>query len=109
MAILTGAENAIGNQIRKKMGHVDLPDPKGFYGIYRVRHRWGKVIQEKLPFYVPTNPRTEAQQTHRQKLTNAVVAWQSLTEEQQEVYNEKVEGKQMSGYNLFISEYLLSH
>jgi len=109
MAILTGTKNGIGIGIRKKLGHVGLPDPKGIYGIYRVRHRWGKVIQEKLPFYIPTNPRSIPQQANRGKLTNAVTAWQALTEEQQEVYNKRIKEKQMSGYNLFISEYLFSH
>ena len=109
MAVLTGFKKGLGIEIRKKLGHSGAPDPKGIYGIYRVRHRWGKVIQEKLPFYVPTNPQTEAQQANRQKMADAVAAWQSLTPEQKEIYNERAKGKNLTGNNIFISEYLLSH
>lgn len=109
MVIITGIKKGIGVKIRGKLGHDGAPDPKGVYGIYRVRHRWGKVIQEKLPFYVPTNPQTGPQQANRQKMTDAVAAWQALTDEQQAVYNKNAIGKEMSGYNLFLQEYLLSH
>lgn len=109
MVVLTGVEKGIGISIRKKLGYAEAEDPKDIYGIYRVRHRWGKVIQEKLPFYVPTNPQTGPQQANRQKMTDAVAGWQALTDEQKAVYNKNAIGKEMSGYNLFLSEYLLSH
>jgi len=109
MVVLTGFKKGIGVEIRKKLGHDGAPDPKGLYGIYRVRHRWGKTIQEKLPFYVPTNPQTEAQQAWRQVYADSVTAWQALTPEQKAVYNENAKGKKMSGYNFFQKEYLLSH
>lgn len=109
MAIITGVKNGLGTEIRKRLGKPGSPDPKNINGIYRVRHRWGKTIQEKLPFYTPTNPQTEPQQANRQKITDGVIAWQALTPEQKEVYNVKAKYKNYSGYNLFISEYLLSH
>ena len=109
MAILTGIKNGIGMQIRKKLGKQGSPDPKNMYGIYRVRHRWGKVIQEKLPFYTPTNPQTEAQQANRQKFTDGKTAWNALTDEQRAVYNQRAKYKNCYGYNIFMSEYLLSH
>lgn len=109
MVILTGIKNGIGVRIRKKLGHSGAPDPKNVYGIYRVRHRWGKTIQEKMPFYVPTNPQTGPQQANRQKLANAVIAWQNLTDEQKAGYNKEAIGKHMSGYNVFLSQYLYSH
>lgn len=109
MVVISGCNNGIGMRIRKRLGKPGSPDPKGLFGIYRVRHRWGKVIQEKLPFYTPTNPQTVPQQANRQKLTNAVTAWQALTPTQKAVYNKNAIGKEMSGYNLFLSEYLYSH
>lgn len=109
MVIITGVKNGIGMQIRKKLGKQGSPDPKNIEGIYRVRHRWGKVIQEKLPFYTPTNPQTGPQQANRQKMTDGVAAWKLLTPEQKEAYNVKAKYKNYSGYNLFLSEYLLSH
>lgn len=109
MVVITGTKYGIGVKIRKKLGHEDVSAPVEEHGIYRVRHRWGKVIQEKLPFYVPTNPQTVPQQANRQKMTNGVAAWQALTDEQKAVYNENAKGKNLSGYNLFLSEYLFSH
>ena len=109
MAILTSIQTKLGVNVRGKAGHDGAPDPFGVHGIYRVRHRWKKVIQEKLPFYIPTNPRTVPQQANRQKMSNAVVAWQALTDKQRKVYNVSAIGRHMSGFNVFLSQYLLSH
>jgi len=49
---------------------------------------------------------TDAQQARREKFAAAVAAWQSLTPEQKEVYNKKAMRKNMSGYNLYLSEYM---
>jgi hypothetical protein len=57
----------------------------------------------------PYNPRSTSQQANRQDLTDGVLAWQGLTPEQKAFYNIKAKGKGMSGYNLFLREYLLSH
>lgn len=120
MVIITPSESKVGIGIRgninapstygiRKYGAFDYGAGADTFGIYRVRHRWGKIIQEKMPYYVPTNPQTGAQQANRQKIANAVALWQTLTDEQKEVYNEKAKGKDYSGYNLYLSEYLLSH
>ncbi len=109
MVVMTGIKKGIGIKIRKKLGHVGAADPKGVYGIYQVRTKWGKHIQVKEKFYVPKNPQTGPQQANRQKLTDAVAAWQALTDQQKAVYNKNAIGKGMSGYNLFLSEYLFSH
>ena len=58
---------------------------------------------------MPTNKQTEPQQTNRAKMAAAVLAWQNLTDEQKRVYNERVERLNMSGYNLFIRDYLSSN
>lgn len=120
MAVIKGIKQGVGVKIRKKIvapSAYGVRNYGGFHygagakthGIYRVRHRWGKVIQEKLPFYWPTNPQLPDQQANRQKMTDAVAAWQALTDEQQAVYNKNAIGKRMSGYNLFLREHLLSH
>lgn len=120
MVVLTGIKNGLGIKVRKKLTGSSAYGVRGygafyygagaqFHGIYRVRHRWGKVIQEKMPFYWPTNPQLPAQQAWRGIFTDAVAGWQGLTDEQKEVYNKKAVGKRMSGYNLFLSEYLFSH
>jgi len=109
MVILTGINKGIGIKIRKKLGHDGAPDPKGVYGIYQVRTRFDRQTQVKEKFYVPTNPQTEAQQANRQKMTDGVIAWQALTDQQKAAYNKNAIGKNLSGYNLFLSEYLYSH
>ena len=80
-----------------------------FTGIFRRDNVTGEVKYYREPYYVPKNPRTGPQQTNRQKLANGVAAWQALTSEQKNTYNKKAIGKGMSGYNLFLREYLLSH
>ncbi len=79
------------------------------HGIYQIRSRYNGSIIVKEKFYLPTNPQTETQQTHRQKLTDAVAGWQGLTNNQKEIYNEIARYKPYSGYNLYIGEYILSH
>ena len=120
MVIISGTKEGIGRKIRKKLTASSAYGNRGYgahhygaganvHGIYRVRHRWGKVIQEKLPFYVPANPQSGPQQANRQKVIDAVAAWQALTDEQKAVYDKLAIGRDMSGYNLFLSEYLFSH
>jgi len=80
-----------------------------FSGIYRHDNVTGEIKHYREPYYTPYNPRTETQQSNRQLLADAVVAWQALTPAEKEVYNKNAKGKHMSGYNLFLREYLLSH
>lgn len=80
----------------------------GFDGIYqRMPTSKGQIVR-RLKFYAPTNPQTEAQQANRQKIADAVLAWQALTNEQKNHYNIKAKGRPFSGYNLFIKEQLKS-
>ena len=78
-------------------------------GIYRTDNVTGRTKFYREPFYLTKNPRTEAQQANRQKFADAVAAWQGLTSEQKNQYNIKAKGRHMSGYNLFLREYLKSH
>lgn len=82
--------------------------PVGFRGIYQTYKAKDRKSTRLLKLYRPTNPRTEFQQANRQKIANAVYAWQLLTKEQQSVYNERSSPPRMSGYNRFIKEYLKS-
>ena len=78
-------------------------------GIFRRDNVTGEVKYYREPYYIPKNPRTETQQANRQKLADGVLAWQSLTPEQKNQYNKNAIGKGMSGYNLFLHNYLLSN
>lgn len=77
-------------------------------GIYQRQPTEDGQIVRKLKLYEPTNPQTEEQQAWRGTFADAVQAWQNLTEEEKSVYNNRAEGKKLSGYNLFLSQYLYS-
>ena len=77
-------------------------------GIYKKQFLGDRKLNYRLPYYIPYNPRTGPQQTNRQGLADGVAAWQLLTDEQKAVYNKRTLGRGMSGYNLFLKEYLLS-
>jgi hypothetical protein len=78
-------------------------------GIYQTRHSLKGLVSVRLSYYITKNPRYEDQQTNRGKMADAVAGWQALTTEQKSVYNERVKGKNLSGYNLFLREYLSSN
>ena len=78
-------------------------------GIYRTDNVTGRTKFYREPYYITKNPRTETQQANRQKLADGVAAWKVLTPDEKNEYNIKAKGKHMSGYNLFLREYLLSH
>ena len=120
MVVLKGIKLGLGGKIRGKLGAPSAYGTRDYgaheygsgaktIGIYQVRTRFGGRVQVKEKYYVPTNPQTGPQQTNRAKMTAAVIAWQALTPEQKEIYNENAKNKSYSGYNLFLSEYLLSH
>ena len=79
------------------------------WGIYQIRNKYGKRCHVQEKHYRPTNRQTEIQQAHRQVYTDGYTAWRALTEEQKDVYNNKAKQKRMSGYNIFMREYMLSH
>jgi len=120
MVIVNKAEEGKGLEIRGKVGrpanygrkrngwvfYGEEKNPK--WGIYRIFTQTGTQKQVKCVFYIPTNPQTEAQQANRNKFINALTEWNALTDEEKEVYNEKAKGKSMTGYNVFVKEYMLS-
>ncbi len=78
-------------------------------GIYRTDNVTGETKNYREPYYITRNPRTEPQQTNRAKMAAAVLAWQGLTTPEKMVYYKRAIGKRLSGYNLFLKEYLESH
>jgi hypothetical protein len=83
-------------------------NPINFAGIYRTDNVTGITRYYREPYYITKNPRYAPQQAWRQIFADAVLAWQGLTPAEKAVYNIKAKGKRMSGYNLFLKEYLLS-
>lgn len=120
MAVIEVASHGVATQTRGKIGAPSAYGSTGYgtfeygagadiLGIYQVRTRYGKQVVVKMKYYTPTNPQSIAQQANRQKYADSVTAWQALTDNQKEIYNENARYKQYSGYNLFQKEYLLSH
>lgn len=120
MAVINPVENGVGIQIRKKLGrsseygqklygNFEYGEQDDRFGIYQMRTRYGKQILVKEIFYWPTNPQSVAQQANRQKYADAILAWQGLTDNQKEIYNEIARYESYSGFNLYIREYILSH
>lgn len=77
-------------------------------GIYQNRTAWDHVPISREKYYIPKNPRSDLQQANREKMAIAVAAWQALSSEEKKVYNQNAVGLHMSGYNLFLSKYLLT-
>ncbi|HNX58641.1 MAG TPA: hypothetical protein PKK43_06060 [Spirochaetota bacterium] len=59
-------------------------------------------------YVVPKNPDTVVQKKSRRRFAEAVAAWQDLTDSSKESWNRRCRNLSLSGYNLFISEYLLA-
>jgi len=55
---------------------------------------------------IPRNPDTEAQRTVRRTLGDAVRSWQALTADCRYAFIRRARSMSMSGYNLYISEYM---
>jgi len=130
MGIIKSVNKRFGLQIRGKVGHatkygkrlygeyqygeepptqdIGEEEPWNRWGIYRVMSVKGHQVNVKERFYIPHNPQTEAQQANRNKFKDAISAWYALTDEEKEVYNERAKGKNMTGYNIFVKEYMLS-
>jgi len=123
MAILQTPKEKFALLISKKLGKGDefgeiaFSDYYfGFYhekfGIYKTIHyrkKTGISCIAKFKHYLPKNPKTTDQEANREKFKNAVQSWQSLEEEEKEEWREKAKKKNlnMSGYNLYISLYML--
>jgi hypothetical protein len=91
-----------------------------FDGIYQMRHGpygvWSPTkkvppgrfcVREK--FYYPAQTLAQVSNPRRAIFASAVSAWQALSTLQREPYRLKSVGKHMSGYNVFLHEYLISN
>jgi hypothetical protein len=76
----------------------------GFFG-----SNVGERYQDKYSYFVPTSITNTQSETYRVLYREAVSNWKSnLTEEEKREYNVRVQkGMHMSGYNLYIKEYIL--
>lgn len=91
-----------------RYGWIDYGEQDDEVGIYQMRKVKEGIRPVKMTFYHPTYKTNAALLANRTKFADAVAAWQSLTAEQKKEYNGRVRRLRMSGYNLFLKEYLLS-
>lgn len=75
-------------------------------GIYQMRPRPGGAICVCEKFYEPSCQTQPGKIPWQNKFAAAVENWQALTLEQKMVYRKRAVGKGMSGYNLFIRDYM---
>ena len=55
----------------------------------------------------PKNPRSVKQRAHRGRMEAAVAAWKGLSEEEKDKYRNRAKYQSRTGYNLFISEFMV--
>lgn len=109
MAIVNFPDTLCSMKVRKKfaVGTGATPHPNAC--VYQQKQTKEGKRTSKMAYVIPTNPRTELQQANRAKFANAVSAWQVLDESTKAKYHRRATSLHMSGYNLFISEYLNTH
>lgn len=99
-----GKPNGLGGSF---LGWTDLGDDNQFAGIYSSLVIDGQRHQRFFPFYEYVITHTPAQNALRSKFAVAISAWQALGSTEKEKYKKRAIGRHMSGYNLFIREYML--
>ena len=67
-----------------------------------------KVVLCMRTYVSPVNPDTEKQRVTRNSFKDAVKAWQTLSIDEKNLYRKRADDLElgMTGYNLFISDYL---
>ena len=80
-----------------------------YEGIFQKLNKKTGDVYARLNFYFPKYSRNELQDISRINFANGVLAWQSLTASQKEVFRVKSFGRRMTGFNLFLHEYLISN
>lgn len=98
----------IGVWVRKQLAKTVIFRVQPGNGYYT--SKVGEKYQHRYPYFVPSSITHVNGDASRTCLAAAVLAWQNLTNEQQEVYNRKASRRfRYSGYNLFIKKYMLEN
>jgi hypothetical protein len=85
----------------------------GFYewlcGVYQKKYMWGRSYISKQRFYRSIDTKTDAQLAWRAVFVEGKQAYDALSSEEKQAWRDRTKRKTMTGYNLFMSEYLNSH
>lgn len=101
-----GISNGLGFHI---LGWTRLGEVFHEAGTYAKNGRWKNQKLVKRRHSYCGNPRTTIQQARRLLFADGVGAWRSLDPTQQGTYRRQAAKINMSGFNLFMREYLNSH
>jgi len=72
--------------------------------------RWRPGIgQERMEYYMPTNPRTAEQQLMRKVFADATAAWKALSEEEKGWWWQEAKKRGKLGPHYFQSSYIKTH
>jgi len=105
----TGAFGNYSAWLRGDITYADALLRTPMAGIYQVRRYGAKRVLVQEKFYRPTNPQTAPQQAWRAVFSAGKAAWDVLTSDEKLALNKRARPLKMSGFNLFMREYLLSH
>jgi hypothetical protein len=100
-----GKPNSFGGSV---FGWTVFGDSEERAGIYQIHHWAGRTKTVKMKFYWPPYYQYGEQEVYRARFADAVAAWKVLSDEEKETYNWGASGQPLSGYNLFIREYMLN-
>jgi hypothetical protein len=78
-------------------------------GIFRVDRQNGHQIQQRGPFWTQWKPRTPNQIARGVIFKQGCVSWNLLTQDIKLMYNKTAIKYRMTGYDLFMHEWLKSH
>jgi hypothetical protein len=78
-------------------------------GVYQMRPRPGGKICVRSKFYQPSNQSQPNKVARQLIFADAILAWRALPADEVERFRLKAFGKHMSGYNVFMHEYLTTH
>ena len=78
-------------------------------GVYSLKHTNLGAKISRMAFYRPANPQTTAQQAWRAVFADGHMQWGTLTTDEKRAYNERATRSRMTGFNLFMREYLSAH
>ena len=77
----------------------------GYYG-----SETGKLYQDQYDYFIPTSITNAEGQHSREILTAAVAEWQSISEPEKKEWRIKAwKHAPLSGYNLFVREYMIEN
>jgi hypothetical protein len=81
----------------------------------RVKKGLGNVIDDPSQtlqiraHVIPVDPKTTAQLERRTTFAAAVAEWQTMTDDEKQLWSTKASRQQISGINLWIREYIRNH